>query len=168
MRTKVVRFLILLSILLVLFPSQVSAAGIGASPGKLDFDVRTGGSATQTLYVINTGDSQAHYKVCVDEEYEDWFDFTPKEFSLVPQASEGVLITVSPPFLSFGNCDTYLSIVTVASSSPLGVNIGIKVPIHIHITNPLLPVGIAIAALIVAVVIFLIRRKARRKGGELV
>ena len=160
--TKAIRFLALVSILMVLFPYQVSAAGVGASPSKLDFNIHSGGSATKSLYVINTGASEAHYKVYVDDEYKDWFDFAPREFSLVPQASQRMLITASPSFLSLGSCETYLYILTTSSSSALGIDVGIRVPIHIHIFNPLLPVGIGvIAALTVALVTFLMRRKAR-------
>lgn len=165
MLAKVIRFLALLSILVVLFPHQVSAAGVGASPGKLDFNVHSSGSATKTLYVINTGGSQAHYKVYVDEEYENWFDFAPDEFSLPPRANQRILITVSPPLVSVGSCDTCLYIVTTGSSSPFRINVGIKVPIHIHIFNPLLLVGVGIiAALIIAMIVFLIRRHSLAKS----
>lgn len=167
MIAKAIRWLILLAILVMLFPYQVSAAGIGVSPGRLDFNVYSWGSATKTLHVFNARDSETHYKAYMAEEYEDWFDLAPDEFSIPPQASQEVLITVSPPFLSFGG-ETYLYIVTTGSPLPLGINMGIKVPIHIHISYLPLLVGIGIATLIVTVVIFLMKRRPRRKGGEVI
>ena len=167
MLAKVAKFFLLLFIVaLVLFPRQASAVGIGAAPSELDFSIHPGNSATKTLYVVNTGDSEAHYRVYVDEEYEGWFDIAPEEFSLAPQANKETQITVSPPLFSFGGHTTYIYVVAANSHSQLGVGAGIKVPVHIYISNFLLWVGIGIAAaLLVTLIVFLIRRR-RMTGSE--
>ena len=168
MLAKIARFCPVLFIaVLVLFPCQASAVGIGTAPSKLDFSIRQGRSATETLYVVNTGNSEADYKVYVDEQYEGWFDINPEEFSLGPQANKETQITVSPPLFSFGNYTTHVYVVTANSHLQLGVGAGIKVPVHIHISNLLLWVGVGIAAaLLVALTLFLIRRRRRITGSE--
>ena len=167
MPAKIARFFPLLFIVaLVLFPGQASALGIGTAPSELDFSIRQGSSATKTLYVVNTGNSEADYKVYVDEQYEGWFDIVPEEFSLAPQANKKTQITVSPPLFSFGDYTTHVYVVTVNPRLQFGVGAGIKVPVHIHISNLLLWVGIGIAAaLLVALTLFLIRRR-RVPDGE--
>lgn len=140
--------------------------GVGAAPSEFDFSIRPGGSVTETLHVINTGDSEAHYRVYVDEEYESWVSISPTEFSLAPQANRKVQIIVSPPLFSFSSYDTYIYVVAINPSSQLGVGAGIKIPVHIHISSLSLWVGIGIAtALLVALLLFLIRRR-RITGNE--
>lgn len=157
---------LLLFIASVLLPYQASAVGVGAAPSELDFSIRPGGSATVTLHVINTGDSEAHYRVYVDEEYEGWFDIAPDEFSLAPQANEETHITVSAPLFSFGDHSTHVNVVTANSQLELGVGAGIKVPAHIRVSNVLPWVGLGIAvALLLTLTLFLIRRR-RMAAGE--
>ena len=160
-KAKIIRFFLLLfTIGLVLFPYQASAVGIGAAPSELDFSIRPGGSATKTLCVVNTGDSEAHYRVYVDEQYKDWCDITPEEFPLAPQANKKAQIIVSSPPFAFGSHTTCVYVVTTNSSPQVGVGSGIKIPVHIHISNLLLWIGIGVvAALLAALIIFLIRRR---------
>lgn len=164
---KMAGFLLLLVLIgSVLVPCQASAVGVGAAPSELDFSIRPGGSATETLYVINTGDSEAHYRVYVDKEYEGWFDISPDGFSLAPQANKETQITVSPPLFSFGDHSTHIYVVAANSQLQLGVDAGIKVPVHIRISNLFLWVGLGIAvALLLALTLSLIRRR-RMAGGE--
>ena len=158
---KMARFLPLLFILgLILFPSQASAVGVGTAPAKLDFSLGLGSSITKTLYVVNTGDTEAHYKVYVDEQYKDWFDIAPEEFSLAPQANKETQITVSPPlYYSFGDHSTHIHVVAANPNLQIGVGAGINVPVHIHISNLLLWVGIGIVVFLAALTVFLIRRR---------
>jgi hypothetical protein len=158
--------LLLVLVALVLFPCQASAVGVGAAPSELDFSIRPGGSATETLYVINTGDSEADYRAYVDEEYEGWFDITPDGFCLAPQANKETQITVSPPLFSFGDHGTHIYVVAANSPLQLGVGAGIKVPVHIRISNLLLWVGLGVVVvLLLALTLFLIRRR-RMASGE--
>jgi len=157
---KMARFLLLLFILgLVLFPCQASAVGVGTAPSKLDFNLHLGNSVTKILHVVNTGDSEAYYKVYVDEQYKDWFDIGPEEFSLAPQANKEIRITVSPPLCSFGDHGTHIHVVAANPSLQIGVGAGIKVPVHIHVSKLLLWIGIGIVVFLAALTAFLIRRK---------
>jgi len=159
-------FVLPFAFLSVLLPCQASAVGVGAAPSELDFSIRPGGSATETLHVFNTGDSAAHYRVYVEEEYEGWFDITPDQFSLAPQANKETHITVSPPLFSFGDHTTHVYVVTANSEFHFGVGAGIKVPAHIRVSNLSLWVGLGIAvALLLALTLFLMRRR-RMAGGE--
>jgi hypothetical protein len=156
---------LLITMSYLLFPPSALAIGVGVAPKELDFNVRSGGSTNAILCVINTGDREARYKVYVDEEYEGWFSISPAEFSLASQAYKEVQITASPPLFSFSNYSTYIYVVAINPSSQLGTGAGIKVPVHIHISN--LPLWIAIgvaAALLAGLITFLIRR--RRKVYE--
>lgn len=154
------RFLLLLfTVGLILFPCQASAVGVGIAPSKLDFSLGLGSSITKTLYVVNTGDTEAHYRVYVDKEYEGWFDIAPEEFSLAPQANKETRITVSPPLYSFGDHSTHIHVVTTNPSLQIGVGAGIKVPVHIHTSNLLLWIGIGIVVFLTALTVFLIRRR---------
>ena len=154
------RFLLsLFTVGLILFPCQASAVGVGIAPSKLDFNLRLGNSVTKILHVVNTGDSEAHYKVYMDEKYKDWFDIAPEEFSLAPQANKEIRITVSPTLFSFGNHNTHIHVVAANPSLQMGVGAGIKIPVHIHTSNLLPCIGIGIVVFLAALTVFLIRRK---------
>lgn len=164
---KMAKFFLLLFIMaLALFPGQASAIGVGASPSELNFNVHPLSSATETLYVVNTGDSEAHYKVYVDEQYKGWFDIEPEEFSLTSKANKGIEITVSPPLLSFGNHTTNIYVTTANPGLQLGVGAGIKVPAHIRVFNLLVWVVIGIAAALLVTLIFFLARRRRRASSE--
>ncbi len=164
---RVVAFLpLLLFIASVLLPYQASAVGVGAAPSELDFSIRPGGSATETLHVINTGDSEAHYRVYVDEEYEGWFDISPEEFSLAAQGNRETHIKVSAPLFSFGDHSTHVYVVTANSQLELGVGAGIKVPAHIRVSNLLPWVGIGIAVALLLTMTLLLVRRRRMAGRE--
>jgi len=160
------RFLLLLfTVGLILFPCQASAVGVGTAPSKLDFSLGLGSSITKTLYVVNTGDTEAHYRVYVDKEYEGWFDIAPEEFSLAPQANKATQITVTPPFFPFGDHTTHIYVVSANPSLQIGLGAGIKVPVHIHTSNLLLWIGIGIVAFLAVLIVLLIRRR-RMAGSE--
>lgn len=167
MPAKMAGFLLFLFfIVLVLLPCQTSAIGVGASPSELNFNVYPLSLATETLYVVNTGDNEAHYKVYVDEQYKGWFDIEPEEFSLTSKANKGIEITVSPPLLSFGNHTTNIYVTTANPGLQLGVGAGIKVPAHIRVSNLLVWIGIGIAAALLMTLIFFLRRRRRRASSE--
>jgi hypothetical protein len=158
---RVAAFLpLLVFIVSVLLPYQASAVGVGAAPSELDFSIRPGGSATETLHVLNTGDSEAHYRVYVEEEYEGWFDISPEEFSLAAQGNKETHVKVSAPLFSSGDHSTHVHVVAANSEAELGVGVGIKVPAHIRVSNLLAWVGLGIAiALLLTLTLFLIRRR---------
>ena len=160
-----------LAILLASLPTgQVLAAAAGAAPGELHFD-STGRS--QTLYVINTGQDEARYRVYADGEYASWFVIAPAEFSLSAGANREVSVTVSPPEGASGNHTASIRIVAFEPSADLKVGAGVKIPAYVSVetlpppaeATPTLQMWI-VAAIIVPIVlaaIFLVllrRRKA--------
>ena len=153
-------FCLLIAVTLSL-PISVLAAGVGIAPRELEFNVYPGSSANETLYVINTGDSEAEYRVYAEEKYKNWFDITPNEFTLTPSEVKEVQITVSPPLLSVGDHVAYIYVAATNPSPQLGMGAGIKVPVHLHITSWPLYVAIGIIALLIALAAFLARRRRR-------
>jgi P pilus assembly chaperone PapD len=144
-----------------LFPVSLLAAGVGVAPKELEFNAYLGSSASETLYVINTGDSEAEYRVYSEEKYKDWFDIAPNEFTLTPNEVKEVQITVSPPLLSVGDHAAYIYVAATNPSPQLGVGAGIKVPVHLHIASWPLYVAIGMVVLLAALAAFLIRRRSR-------
>lgn len=146
---------------MLLFPISVLAAGVGIAPGELEFNAYLWGSANETLYVINTGDSAAEYRVYAEEKYKNWFDITPNEFTLTPNGVKEVQITASPPLLSVGDHTAYIYVAATNPSPQLGMGAGIKVPVYLHIASWPLYVAIGMVALLAALAAFLVRRRSR-------
>jgi len=134
---------------------------LGIAPRELEFNVYPGSSANETLYVINTGDSEAEYEIYVDEEYKDWFDIAPSEFTLVPAEVKEVEIIASPPLLSHGDYAIRIYIIAANPSLQLGVGTGVKVPVQLHIASWPLYVAIGMVALLAGLAAFLVRRRSR-------
>jgi len=151
----------LLIAIVFLFPVSLLAAGLGIAPRELSFDTHIGGSTSKTLYVINTGDSKADYEIYVDEEYKDWFDIAPSEFTLVPDEVKEVEVIASPPLFSRGNYAIRLYVAATNPSPQLGMGAGIEVPVHLHITSWPLYVAIGMVALLAGLAAFLVWRRRR-------
>ena len=143
------------------FPVSVLAAGIGIAPRELEFNVYPGSSANETLYVVNTGDSEAKYRVYVDEKYKNWFDIAMNEFILAPNEVKEVHITVSPPLCAVGDYADYIYVVGTNPSPQLGMGAGIKVPVYLHIVGWPLYVAIGMVALLAGLAAFLVWRRGR-------
>ena len=146
---------------MLLFPVSLLAAGVGIAPRELEFNAYLGGSANETLYVINTGDSEAGYRVYAEEKYKNWFDITPNEFTLTPNEVKEVQITVSPPLLSVGDHAAYIYVAATNPSPQLGMGAGIKVPVQLHITSWPLYVAIGMVVLLAALAVFFVWRRSR-------
>lgn len=153
-------FCLLIAVTLSL-PISVLAAGIGIAPRELEFNVYPGSSANETLYVVNTGDSEAKYRVYVDEKYKNWFDITMNEFILAPNEVKEVHITVSPPLYAVGDYADYIYVVGTNPSPQLGMGAGIKVPVYLHIVGWPLYVAIGMVALLAGLAVFLVWRRGR-------
>ena len=160
-RIKLSAIFCLLIAIAFLFPASLLAAGVGIAPRELSFNTHIGGSASETLYVINTGDSEAGYRVYAAEKYKNWFDITPNEFTLAPNEVKEVQITASPPLLSVGDHAAYIYVAATSSSPHLGMGVGIKVPVYLHIASWPLYVAIGMGALLAALAAFLVRRRSR-------
>jgi len=146
---------------MLLFPVSLLAAGVGIAPRELEFNAYPGSSANETLYVVNTGDNEAEYRVYSEEKYKNWFDVAPNEFTLTPNEVKEVQITVSPPLLSVGDHAAYIYVAATNPSPQLGMGAGIKVPVRLHIASWPLYVAIGMLALLAALASFLVRKRSR-------
>lgn len=169
MSTRIVRGFCLLSVILFLSflisATPARATGLGIAPPKLDVGVRLPSSATAILYVINTGRSEAAYKVYVnDEDYKGWFTVEPEEFNLPPGANRAVEITISPPLLAFGQHETYVCSTSHPPSSGYVIGAGIKVPICIQVSNLLLLIGAGVAVVLIGTLMYIVWWRRRREA----
>ena len=153
--------LVALSLLLVTAPA--SAIGLGVSPEKLNIEVSRGGSATATLNVVNSGSDESSFKVYVEEEkYKGWFVIEPEEFTLPPQGTKAVALTIRPPLTASGEHEARICIVSLPPGEGLAIGTGIKVPTHIHISAMLsLPwiIGISTAVIVAIILVIVLRRR---------
>ena len=127
----------------------VSAIGVGVTPGSLNFSVQAGGSDTKSLFVINTGTEVSNYKVYVDDDYADWFDITPDNFNLSANENKEVILKIKPPLSVKGKFDFKVYAVSSSPSSDFSVGSGIKVPVHTHVSNTGIMVGILLLLLVI-------------------
>ena len=130
-----------------MFTQIVSAFGVGVTPGNLDFSAQIGGSDTESLFVINTGTEVSNYKVYVDEDYADWFDISPDNFTLNANENKEVILTLKPQISAIGDFNFMAYVVVSSPSSDFSVGSGIKVPVHTTISNS----GITITIILVLI-----------------
>jgi len=136
-------------ILCLIFIQTVSAIGVGVTPGNLSFSVQAGGSDTESLFVINTGTEVSNYKVYVDEDYADWFDISPNDFNLSANENKEVILKLKPHISTKGEFDFKAYAVSSSPSSDFSVGSGIKVPVHTHVSNTGLMMGILLLLLVI-------------------
>ena len=141
---------ILLCITIFIILSQtVSAVGIGITPGNLTFSVHAGIPDTKSLYVINTGTEISNYRVYVDKDYADWFDISPDNFSLGASENKEVTLKLKPPLSAKGEFDLKVYAVSSPASSDFNVGSGIKVPVHVIVSNTGLIMGMLLVLLVI-------------------
>jgi|LGVC01.1.fsa_nt_gb hypothetical protein len=138
------KFFLIFIILYLISLQSVSAIGIGVTPGTLNFSVQVGISDTQSLHVINTGTEVSNYRVYVDENYADWFDISPDNFTLGANENKEVILTLTPSLSSKGEFDFKIYAVSSSPSSDFSVGSGIKVPVHANVSNS----GITVASIL--------------------
>ncbi|WP_406657135.1 hypothetical protein V7O62_00895 [Methanolobus sp. ZRKC2] len=134
-------------IICISFISTVEAIGVGVSPANLTFDAHVGIGNEQTLFVKNDGSGTSNYRVYVDDEYINWFDISPNNFSLVSGEHKEVTIAVKPPITANGEYDMKTYVIATSSTSDFEVGSGIKIPVHIEVSNKGLFAGLAILLL---------------------
>jgi hypothetical protein len=153
---------------LMLAASSVLAAGVGVTPGKMEFRVRPGGMEVQTLSIINPSDEELQFLVYVEGEHEEWFKVTPSEFTLSPRENRDIEVAVTPPITAFIDAkdhDLSICVVSLLSGYNLNVGAGVKVAAHVQLLEfPLMAVQwwIVTAVLIVALVMGIIVGRRRR------
>ena len=143
-----------LFITVVLCPSPALAAGIGVTPGRMEFSVRPGSTEMQTLHVINQSNEEMLFRVYVEGEYGEWFQITPGEFTLGSQETKSVEIGVTPPRTAAESHDVFICVVSLPTGSDLRIGAGVKVAAHVQLLGlPLLTVRWWIVAVIIVVAV---------------
>lgn len=130
------RIAILVTTLFVcLATSPAWAAGIGFTPGRLEFS-DTHGTLHRTLYVINSGSDKASYQVYAEPEYEAWFRIEPNQFTLDPSEHREVAVDMSPAAAP-GDHRTNICVVAFSENGNVDIGAGAKVPVHIELASRL-------------------------------
>lgn len=150
MKSKLLKTAILLLPLLslIVLSTPVFALGIGVTPGKLNFDVSPGSTASQTLNIVNQSDSAAQFRIYTGEDFQEWFNIQPAEFVLEAHKTKDIQIIVTPPLMAKQNLhSTTIYIISTPPESKLQLGAGIKVATHVQvIPSPLLRVELWIIA----------------------
>ena len=135
--------------LYLMFTQNVSAFGVGVTPGNLDFSAQIGGSDTKSLFVFNTGTEVSNYKVYVDKDYADWFDISPDNFTLNANENKEVILTLKPQISAIGDFNFMACVVVSSTSSDISIGHGIKIPVHAKVTNS----GIMLTILLILIIV---------------
>ena len=152
-------------IVLFLFPSIVCAAGVEASPSKLDI-IASDSSGSTELSVRNPSANVQLFEVYADEFTEN-IKILPTCFILEAGASEKISIVYNTKSNTDAIFKTNISVVAKPmTDSTFQFNSGIKIPITITVGGeslvfPWWYYGIVAAVVIVGASIFYLRKKKR-------
>jgi P pilus assembly chaperone PapD len=145
---------------LLISASSALALSVGVAPGRMDFKVRPGGTAVQTLNVINQSQQAAQFQVYLEGGHEGWFEINPAQFTLRGGEVKKVEITVAPSLITAtGDHDFTICVLCLAPETELRVGAGVKVPAHVQVTEfPIMALRwwIATAAFVLALIIGII------------
>ena len=129
-------FLKIILLLLILPISVQATIGVGVGTGKISYDEPLKPGAVYqlpTFTVFNTGTETSNYEVAITYQaripelrpQEDWFEFTPKEFSLEPKQSIVIDIQMTLPLKTEpGDYFAYVEARPVVTATP-GTSIGV-------------------------------------------
>ncbi len=160
----------LFAILIVSFlPLSAYATGIGVSHAKLNFDVKAGESISKSIQIMNTGKEVSRYRIYVDDNFKDCFNFSPKEFKLNPDQTQSVEISINYPSSLERNVSLYVYVVSLPTSGDLKIGSGIKIPVKVSVqANPFFKPIYFIGVMLLFGMLAgykITKRKNRRKGG---
>ncbi len=139
----------------------VSALGVGASPGRINYGVlETGDGSAKSLYVINTGDKIERIVVKA-EAFENITELSASEFALNPKESRLINVTMAiPPDFEVGDHSGSILITGFPSASTgLGIGASVRIPVEFSVEDtspPLSTIGIAIIGCVCVMLILLI------------
>ena len=172
MKSKIFTFILMIVIGMVLVPCTIQAAAVGTTPGRLYFNNEVG--LIQKLNVVNTGKKESMYRVYAEGNYNGWFTFYPREFSIKAGDSRTVDITLAPPDGVCGEYTANVCVVAMDGTSDLNVGAGVKVPalinlietkIRVQTQMPVIQwwliVAIIVPLLLIAVIFFIWLRRKR-------
>lgn len=138
MKSKIVKLTAVLFTAAALFLLTISTAamavGIGVTPGKMDFSVEAGSSASQMLYVTNPDGNESEFEVYIDGANAEWFTITPSNFTLTGQEQKSVEIVLAPPFSAIPQeYNLSICVVSKAPNTDLTFGAGVKVQTNVQI-----------------------------------
>ncbi len=142
----------------------VSALGVGASPGRIDYGVlETGDGSAKSLYVINTGDEVERIVVAA-EAFENITELSASEFTLNPKASRLINVTMDiPSGFEIGDHSGSLLITSFPSvSTGLGIGASVRIPVEFSVEEKpasLRTLGFAIIGCVCLMIVILICSK---------
>lgn len=156
---------LLLIVIICIYSVNIALSiGVGVAPANMTFNSYVGLGNSQSLFVKNDGSETANYRLYVDDDYVNWFSITPNNFTLSAGDYKEVEVTVKPPITASGDFDMKAYVVATSLSSDFEVGSGIKIPVHINVSNTSLYIALAAAILLVAVITARIARN--RKGSD--
>ncbi len=153
-RLRTASAVILPVVVLLLGASSVLGAGVGVSPGRMEFSVRPGGMETQELYVVNQNSEAADFVVYVEGRNAGWFRITPAEFTLPGKGHRNVEIELTPSIIAYPQeYDISVCVISMPVGSDLRIAAGIKVATHVQITGlPIMAVQWWIASVAIVLI----------------
>lgn len=138
---------IYIGLILIIFPALVLAKiGVGVGVGKIQVDSNLKAGQIHllpNLPVLNTGDVETNYEVSIEfhegipqlRPQRDWFDFSPKTFTLQPGAIQNVEVKVTLPVkVQPGEYFAYLEAHPAKSSTSGVTAIGIAAATKLYFT----------------------------------
>ncbi len=151
-----------IALLAIVMPLQtVSALGVGASPGRIDYGVlETGDGSAKSLYVINTGDEVERIVVAA-EAFENITELSASEFALNPKESRLINVTMAIPsdFEEGDHSGSLLVTGFPGASSGLGIGASVRIPVEFSVEEkspPLMAIGIAIIGCVCLMIVLLV------------
>jgi len=120
---------------LLIFPATALAAGIQASPEKLEFEISGAKAISKDITVSNPARDVQLFEVYADD-FDRAIKANPASFTLEAGGKRKVSITVDPNYLSGGVFSTNLSVLgKPLAQSKVQVNAGVKIPVSVTITD---------------------------------
>ena len=167
------RILILIATTLVLFSlfsmncKAGKLVGLGLGPTLFDLSIGAGQTMETMMVVYNPSDTDINAEVIVSDNLKDYVQPEPGtiyiEKNTIPDNAKTVLLTVNTPFLTFGDRDIKGEILLKGTGGMVSPAVGSTFYLHVKgmsILNLTL-IGVGIALVIVAIVLFVIKRRKK-------
>jgi len=85
----------------------------------------------------------------MDNDYADWLDISPDNFTLSANENKEVIFTLKSQISAAGNFNFMAYVVVSSTSSKVSIGHGIKIPVHVKVSNS----GIMLTILSILIII---------------
>ncbi len=128
--------ILLAFIFFAIAPNIIHAAGIQASPAKMDIAITDGKKAIKEIIVSNPTSDVQLYEASADDFAEN-FKINPSSFTLESGARKTISVTVEPKNLKNNQVlSTNISIISKPmSESAVNIGTGVKIPVNVTLNN---------------------------------